>query len=164
MSTPLDSLCALPGVASEYTDIWGKTQKASDETRCAILKALGVVEDGEDLQSAAHKHLADAWREVAPPAAVYCVEGTPYRLRLKFNSRNLSANYRWSLTLEDGTTRAGEFRPAELELLNRNAVEGEDYVEVVLEWRDALESAQAMRPWVELARAAALRKPVKPRR
>src|SRR5688500_1355216 len=29
---------------------------------------------------------------------------------------------------------------------------------------DALESAQAMRPWVELARAAALRKPAKRRR
>ncbi len=29
---------------------------------------------------------------------------------------------------------------------------------------DALESAQAMRPWIELARAAALRKPVKRRR
>ena len=29
---------------------------------------------------------------------------------------------------------------------------------------DALESAQAMRPWIELAQAAALRKPVKRRR
>ena len=29
---------------------------------------------------------------------------------------------------------------------------------------DALESAQAMRPWIELARAAALRKPAKRRR
>ena len=70
MSTPLDALCSLHGVASEYTDIWAKTQKASDETRCAILKALGVIEDGEDLHSAAQKHLAQAWQEVAPACRI----------------------------------------------------------------------------------------------
>ena len=55
MSTALDAFCALHGVASEYTDIWGETQHASDETRCAILKALGVIGDGEDLERAAQE-------------------------------------------------------------------------------------------------------------
>jgi (1->4)-alpha-D-glucan 1-alpha-D-glucosylmutase len=138
MSTPLDALCALHGVASEYTDIWGETQPASDETRCAILKALGVIEEGEDLERAAQKHLAEAWREIAPPAAVFCVTDRPYRLPLKFHRRNLTATYRWSLTLEDGARYAGEFRPADLEILKRCDVDGEEYVEVTAEWRDTL--------------------------
>ena len=138
MSAALDALCALHGVASEYNDIWGNAQRASDETRCAILEALGVIEDGEDLARAAQNHASEAWQQVAPPAVVFCVDVLPYQLRLRFSSRNLTARYRWRLTLEDGTTHDGEFRPADLEVLQRTNIDGEGYVEVVFEWRDPL--------------------------
>ncbi len=138
MSSALDTLCELHGVASEYTDIWGNTHRASDETRCALLKALGAIREGDELDRTARSHAAERWRELAPPAAVFCVDAVPYRLPLKFSAARLAGNYQWRLRLESGDVRAGEFRPEGLEVVRRHEVDGEQYAEVALQWGEPL--------------------------
>ena len=86
---PLDALStrsAHCGVASEYNDIWGKAQRASDETRCAILKALGVTRR----RRGSGTRRAEA--RDARPGASRCRRSpysasmrVPYRLRSQFS-------------------------------------------------------------------------------
>src|SRR5687768_7020702 len=70
----LDALCRRFGVISEYTDIWGGVQHASEETRLALLKALGALDETDDIQEALRRHEARAWRRVAPRVAVFRVD------------------------------------------------------------------------------------------
>jgi (1->4)-alpha-D-glucan 1-alpha-D-glucosylmutase len=134
----LDELCRRFGVISQYEDIWGNTIQAPDETRLALLKALGALDDEQDLEKALHLHEAQTWRQVVPPVAVFRVDTAPYRLRLHFEQRFAYENYRWTFALEGADVRNGEFRPSDLEILDRREVDGERYVEVAFDWHDKL--------------------------
>src|SRR5689334_12453858 len=98
----LDALCRLYGVASGYEDIWGKQQRASNETRIALLKALGALDGEADLKSALRRYELTRWREILPSVAVFCADVVPYRIRLRFNEAHAKATYRWTLSLEQG--------------------------------------------------------------
>src|SRR6185436_8115395 len=111
-SSALDALCGLYGVAAEYRDIWGKAHRASDDTRLALLKALGALDGDADLETALHAKQTGRWREVLPRVAVFRAPEAPYRLRLHLRERDRGATYRWTLTLESGPARTGEFRPS----------------------------------------------------
>ncbi|MDB5863064.1 MAG: 4-alpha-glucanotransferase, partial [Betaproteobacteria bacterium] len=137
-NTALDALCRRFGVIAEYEDIWGGTQRATDPTRLALLDALGALDDESDLDTALHAHQARAWREVAPRVAVFCVDEAPYRMRFHFREQDAQTTYRWTFALEGAEVRSGEFRPGDLETLERREVDGERYVEVAFDWRDRL--------------------------
>ena len=78
--TALDELCRAYGVATEYHDIWGKVHRASDATRRAILKALGALGEGQDLQAALRERELRSWSTITPPVAVFRVDAAPYRM------------------------------------------------------------------------------------
>jgi (1->4)-alpha-D-glucan 1-alpha-D-glucosylmutase len=134
----LDALCRLHGIAGEYTDIWGNTQRASAGTRLALLKALDVLEDGADVEAVLHEQERAAWRRSVPPVAVFRVESTPYRLVFTLEQEHAQAIYTWSLVLESGEAHAGHFRPCELELLERHDSGDAPRVRVAFDWRDRL--------------------------
>jgi (1->4)-alpha-D-glucan 1-alpha-D-glucosylmutase len=136
--TALDALSRLYGVVAEYKDIWGKPQRASDDTRHALLKALGALDDHADLEEALRAKAIARWRTILPCVAVFRVDAVPYRLRLHFRQRDEHATYRWNFALENGQTLTGEFRPSDLEVLDRRDIDGEPYIEVAFDWRSAL--------------------------
>ncbi|HYC49289.1 MAG TPA: 4-alpha-glucanotransferase, partial [Burkholderiales bacterium] len=137
-SDALDALSQLYGVASGYTDIWGKTQRASDETRLALLRALGAFDEREDLEAARRAQETRPWRSVLPPVAVFREEANPYRLTLHFRKRDREATYRWIFELEGAETRRGEFRPSQLRELDARTIDGEAYIAVAFDWNDRL--------------------------
>src|SRR5688572_32642701 len=94
----LDALCRLYGVLAEYKDIWGKQHRASDETRLALLKALGALDDHADSEAARRAKENEPWRAVLPLVAVFRASDAPYRLRHHFSERDREATYRWTLT------------------------------------------------------------------
>jgi len=139
MTEALEELCRLYGVIPEYTDIWGKAQRASDETIVALLKALGAIAgDNNDPERARHAQEAGRWRTILPPVAVFQTGDSPYRLRLRFSARHERQTYRWSFALEGSQPASGEFRPCDLERLATHQIEGERYSEVAFDWNDAL--------------------------
>src|SRR4051812_14005185 len=97
--TDLDALSRLYGVAAEYKDIWGKPQPASDETRLALLKALGAFDEHSDLAAAARAKETAKWRSILPRAAVFRANEVPYRIRLHFKERDQHSTYRWTFSL-----------------------------------------------------------------
>ncbi|HEV7800177.1 MAG TPA: 4-alpha-glucanotransferase, partial [Burkholderiales bacterium] len=137
-SPALDALCRRFGVISEYEDIWGNTVRISDETRLALLKAAGALDEESDLDRALCTHEARAWRQVLPPVAVFHVDEAPYRMRLRFREADADTIYRWTFALERAEVRSGEFCPRDLDLLDRHEIEGENYIEVAFDWRDRL--------------------------
>ncbi|HET7160798.1 MAG TPA: 4-alpha-glucanotransferase, partial [Burkholderiales bacterium] len=137
-TTALDALCHRFGVIDAYEDIWGNTQYASDETRIALLQAIGALHEEQDLHAALHAHEARAWEQVLPPVAVFCVDGAPYRMHLRFAERDYSTIYRWTFALENNDVRRGEFCPRDLELLQQHELDGKTYFEVAFDWRDTL--------------------------
>lgn len=134
----LAELCRLHGLVTAYKDIWGKTHPASEKTLRALLKALGVLDDGMDPAATARAHAASAWREILPKVAVFHVDAPPYRLRLNFTEQHAHATYRWTLTLENGEVRRGEFQPRQLKALERRVVEDTRYLKLAFDWRDRL--------------------------
>ena len=133
----LDALCGLYGVSSTYIDIWGKTQHASAETKRALLRALGALDDG-DADAALKAHEANTWRRVLPPVAVFRADKAPYRLLLHFDEAQQNAIYHWSFALENARTLTGDFRPCDLEITDRRQIGADRYIEVAFDWRERL--------------------------
>jgi (1->4)-alpha-D-glucan 1-alpha-D-glucosylmutase len=137
-ASALDELCRIHGIASEYNDIWGKARRASDRTRCAALKALGVLERDDDLRGALDAHERNTWSRIVPPVAVFRVDAAPYRMRFRFDERHARETYGWRFQLEDGDVHTGVFRPEQLEVLRRHAIATQTWREVAFDWNDRL--------------------------
>jgi len=134
----LDRLCALEGIAPDYFDIWGKRHRPADETRIALLKGMGILADAAGIGAALRIREERHWRRALPPVAVLREEALPYRWEICCEERHCGRLHRWSLALESGETRNGEFRPGELPQLGGREIDGTRYLKVVFEWRERL--------------------------
>src|SRR3954447_23320146 len=70
-STPLHELAARVGIVPEYFDLEGNLQRASDETRRAVLAAMGIDASSDELaQDALDQMLTQERDELIPPVRV----------------------------------------------------------------------------------------------
>jgi len=134
----LDRLCALEGIASEYADIWGKNHRVSDETRIALLQAMGIVANAAGVESALKEREDRPWRRGLPPVSVQREDVVPYRWEICCDEHRRGVAHRWSLELESGEKRSGEFRPADLPRLAERSIDGTRHLKVAFEWRERL--------------------------
>ena len=134
--TPLDRLCELTGIAPDYSDIWGKRHPVSDETRVALLAAMGV--DVHDLHRAAEELGNRDWLAGLRRVQVVEASAHPYRISLYLPARHEQQLHAWTLRLENGHTQLGELRPAELDHIAERSVRAERYVEVSFVLRQRL--------------------------
>jgi (1->4)-alpha-D-glucan 1-alpha-D-glucosylmutase len=134
----LQRLCDRVGIASEFTDNWGRTHGTSDATRLALLQALGVIEDESGVATALAERERWAWQR-GLPAVMVCRENAPtYRWEICFDERAATRALRWTLVLETGETRSGETRASELQTIAYNEIGGVRYAKAVFEWRERL--------------------------
>ena len=134
----LDRLCELAGIAAEHTDIWGKQHRSSDETRIALLQAMGFVADAAGVEAALKAREERPWRRALAPVAVLQEDALPYRWEIACEERCGGQARRWNLALESGETRSGEFLPGELPRLAEHAIDGARYFKAAFEWRERL--------------------------
>jgi (1->4)-alpha-D-glucan 1-alpha-D-glucosylmutase len=134
----LDRLCALAGIAPEYSDVWGKIHRASGATRVALLQAMGIVANAAGVESALKERETRPWRRGLPPVSVQREDGVPYRWEICCEARRRGRPHRFSLALESGDVRSGEFRPADLPPLTERAIDGTRFLKVAFEWRERL--------------------------
>ena len=138
MNAPLRSLSRLAGIAPGYADIWGNEHEASESTQLALLQAMDAIHDESEVPDAVARELARAWRQVAPPVAVFTEEAVPYRLKLRFPAAAAARTVHWRLVLEGGAAQQGEFQPSQLERLDAREIAGARYIEVAFDWRERL--------------------------
>jgi 4-alpha-glucanotransferase len=112
------------GVELEYTDTWGRSHTASEETLRAALASLGV--DTRDLAAAAGSRDLARWSRAFDPAVVVFEDSQFLALRIPAERAGVSVKleFRW----ENGETEHHWFWLPELQELERVAIGGSDFI------------------------------------
>lgn len=127
MASSLHHLCDLIGILPAYHDIWGNHHPTSDETRRAILGAMGIPAETEaELEAAVQNLQSTRWLRRLPPVQVEKVD-TPIRLSLHLPERLGTRNFLWRLTLESGAVLEHPFIPDHLHRMDSTQMEGEPW-------------------------------------
>ncbi len=84
-ATPLHELATLCGVLPEYWDIFGTRHVMTDETKRAVLDAMGVAAGSDEEIAASISRIRDrSWTRILPPVAVCSVNRQPIVLAVAF--------------------------------------------------------------------------------
>ena len=135
----LSHLCRIYGVEERYWDVNGLEQEASQETKQALLLALGVAAETEEAVNKAIEHYYKAsWNELCPPVLVFFEHELPARIPISFSE---GQNCRWLLQTETGEEMLeGEVALETLAQLDCMDVYGTQY------WRRELKLEVALTP------------------
>jgi (1->4)-alpha-D-glucan 1-alpha-D-glucosylmutase len=121
----LDRLCAHYGIAAGFQDVHGGTRRASDATRRALLRAMGVPSgDAETERQSFEQAIDREWVRILPPVTVVREDAQALGLSLALPEDRDLAPVRWVLKEEDGPVRDGSFDLASLTVADRRLVHG----------------------------------------
>jgi 4-alpha-glucanotransferase len=115
------------GVELEYTDTWGRTHMASDQTLRGALAALGVpASNDQELASAGNGRDRERWSRAFDPAVVVFEDSDAFPLRIPAERAGSSVKFefRW----ENGEIEHHWFWLPELPELERVSVAGHDFI------------------------------------
>jgi malto-oligosyltrehalose synthase/4-alpha-glucanotransferase len=124
----LDRLSTLCGIAPDYEDIWGKRHPVSDETRRALLSAMGLPADtdsalGESLERFERRR----WRRALAPVRVVRESAGDIEIQVSLPAIFSQRRFHWRLTLETGERHEGEAFAADLRLLEEARLGGASF-------------------------------------
>jgi (1->4)-alpha-D-glucan 1-alpha-D-glucosylmutase len=128
VTTRLEHLASLKGIALEYEDVWGKTHHTEPVVLVALLAAMHVAAaDDEAIEQAIAAHETGLWHGVLP--AAWVLGGTPsgavpLRLPVQLDGASLS----WRLAEEGGRLHQGDFRAADLAEVERASIGATSFV------------------------------------
>jgi 4-alpha-glucanotransferase len=114
------------GVELEYTDTWGRTHAASDETLRGVLSALRVPAGSElELERSTERDLA-RWSRAFDPAVVVFADADAIPLRIPAGRAGSSVKleFRW----ENGEIEHHWFWLPELEDIERVSIAGKEFI------------------------------------
>ncbi len=107
VSSTLARLAEEVGIAPEFVDIWGHTQRASAPTLRALLRAMGVAADDTAAQQTAHaKVQSQRQAEILPPVAIWR-PGVPREVRLQWSGHHRNPELRFHIQEETGAQHEG---------------------------------------------------------
>jgi 4-alpha-glucanotransferase len=115
------------GVELEYTDTWGRTHTASDETLRGALAALGVPASSEqELERAGTARERDRWSRAFDPAVVVFEDSDAIQLRIPAERAggSVKLEFRW----ENGEIEHHWFWLPELPELERVSIAGREFI------------------------------------
>ena len=115
------------GVELEYTDTWGRTHAATDETLRAVLVALGLpAESEQDLERASLERDLDRWSRAFDPTLVVFEDSDalPLRIPAERAGGSVKLEFRW----ENGEMEHHWFWLPELPELERVSIAGREFI------------------------------------
>lgn len=117
MTTLIEQLAAAKGIASEYVDAWGQPAQVSQESKAAMLGAMGYQVDDEAMLTAQlEQEYRQHWlRALDPVMVVRDCEPVSLEIRLPIDFVNDSLI--WALSVEQGGELSGQLTPVEGELV-----------------------------------------------
>ncbi|MGY4027065.1 4-alpha-glucanotransferase [Aeromonas rivuli] len=117
MTTLIEQLAAAKGIASEYVDAWGQPAQVSQESKAAMLGAMGYqVDDDATLTAQLEQEYRQHWLRALDPVMVVR-EGEPIVLELRLPIDFVNDTLSWQLALEQGGALSGQLTPVEGELV-----------------------------------------------
>ena len=117
MTTLIEQLAAAKGIAREYVDAWGQPAQVSEESKAAMLGAMGYRVDDEAalMQQLEEEHRQHWLRALDPVMVVRTGDAVTLEVRLPIEFVNDALT--WQLKLEQGGELSGQFTPIEGELV-----------------------------------------------
>ncbi|MGL5327232.1 MAG: 4-alpha-glucanotransferase, partial [Aeromonas sp.] len=117
MTTLIEQLAAAKGIASEYVDAWGHPAQVSQESKAAMLGAMGYRVDDEAalVQQLEEEHRQHWLRALDPVMVVRTGDAVTLEVRLPIEFVNDALT--WQLQQEQGAVLSGQFTPIEGELV-----------------------------------------------
>ncbi|MGH9647991.1 MAG: hypothetical protein ACRD4E_14370, partial [Bryobacteraceae bacterium] len=115
------------GLELEYTDTWGRTHAASDETLRGALAALGVPASNEqELERAGTERERERWSRAFDPTVVVFEDSGALRLRIPLERAggSVKLEFQW----ENGEIEHHWFWLPELPDLERASVAGREFI------------------------------------
>ena len=115
------------GVELEYTDTWGRTHVASDETLRGALAALGVLTlSHQDLYISSIARELDRWQRAFNPTVVVFEDSDaiPLRIRAEHAGASIKLEFRW----ENGDKEHHWFWLPELRDLEKVSIASHDFI------------------------------------
>jgi len=115
------------GVELEYTDTWGRSHAASDETLRGVLAALGIpLADEADLERAGAERDLARWSRAFDPAVVVFEDsdGIPLRIPAEHAGASVKLEFRW----ENGEIEHHWFWLPELPDQERVSIAGREFI------------------------------------
>lgn len=104
----LDRAADLCGVEPQFWDIFGRLHTASERTKRAIVKALGMqAANKDDLENAIAQREKEESTRILPPCLVVSASGPP-RIPVRVPETHSNALATFEITLEDGSQRRFE--------------------------------------------------------
>lgn len=125
----LEQLAELCGIVPGYRDVQGIPRWTAQETRRALLQAMGIdVASDAAVQAAIREQQERPWRQVLPPVRVVggCMGTT--EVALSIPERLATVDWSFTIRLEDGTERRGTVQPTQLEPLESRRIDDEQVV------------------------------------
>ena len=112
----LDRLCASCGIESSYRDAWGRERAVPEDTRLALLEAMGTkVASDADIERALEEREAQAWRQVLPSVRVVREPAGPIEIDVRLPVDFSGRSFECVLATEEGDRTSTRFSPGEAE-------------------------------------------------
>ena len=121
--TALEELSSSYRISNGYHDIEGSYHPTSDDTRRALLAAMGIAASNETevLESLEH-HRRVQWQRVLPAVKVFN-EQQPVQVCVTIPRDEQGKIFRWVIETEDGSCYEKEFSPKDLTVLDENVLD-----------------------------------------
>lgn len=117
MTTLIEQLAAAKGIASEYVDAWGHPAQVSEESKAAMLGAMGYrVDDEAALTEQLEQEHRQHWLRPLDPVMVVR-SGDPISLEVRLPIEFVNDALHWQIVLEQGALLSGQLTPIEGELV-----------------------------------------------
>ncbi|MEO8410267.1 MAG: hypothetical protein ABI478_06820, partial [Propionivibrio sp.] len=124
----LRQLATRCGITADYHDIWGKPHPTSDETRVALLTAMGFPADVDAAQLLRAEEEQE-WRQPLPPVLVTRLgEAEALSIPISLPLTRAGRRHQWILAAESGVSSSGDFLPSELPRRGERRLGNRDYV------------------------------------
>ncbi len=113
--TPLEKLADLHGVEPGYHDVFGAWHAPSDDTRRALLAAMGVdASTALAIDAALAAHEREHWSRVLPAVLVLRAGALRAGTRIHLREGSLARTLAWRIAEETGANREGRIDPLAL--------------------------------------------------
>jgi 4-alpha-glucanotransferase len=135
MSQLLDHLVSQCGIASDFTDAWGKEAHISEGTQKQLLKAMGYdLDDEAALIEQLESEAIEQWQQALNPVYVVTLgtvkaqnKQANYKITMRCPISDAAATHRFSVTTEKGEKHSFKFEAVDHQLVAVQEIDGVEW-------------------------------------
>lgn len=126
--TALKELASLVGFHESYTDSFGQQIEATDESRIALLNAMGYeVASDDQIRHTIDTFNNDSWLRILPQTQILKSEDKEFCLVVSISEHDLKKMFIWEIKTENGDVISGEVHLTDRYLIESKNIDSVTY-------------------------------------